>query len=80
MKDLYDKGMREVLLFIGDGLSGLSERIKKYYQSKDFQSCTVLSARNIITRVRASDKEKIGKDLRNIFNAMDRKQAESMLD
>jgi len=80
LKDLYDRGIREVLLFIADGLSGLSERIKKYYSLADFQSCTVHAMRNVITRVRASDKEEVGKDLRNIFNAMDRKQAEYMLD
>jgi len=80
LRDLYDRGIREVLLFIADGLSGLSERIKKYFPLADFQSCTVHAMRNVITRVRASDKEEVGKDLRNIFNTMDRKQADSILD
>ncbi len=71
--------MREVLLFIADGLIGLSERIEKYFPLADFQSCTVYAMRNVITRVRASDKEQVGKDLRNIFNPMDKKEAEYML-
>ncbi|MFP3256909.1 MAG: transposase [Candidatus Nanopusillus acidilobi] len=31
INDLKERGIKEVLLFIADGLSGIQETIKKYY-------------------------------------------------
>jgi len=41
INDLEERGIKEVLLFIADGPSGIREKIKKYYPTADFQSCII---------------------------------------
>gem|GEM_PF-4974914 len=41
INDLKERAIKEVLLFIADGPSGIREKIKKYYPTADFQSCII---------------------------------------
>jgi putative transposase len=67
IKKLYDRNVREVLLFVADGVIGLEERIKEYFPKADFQSCVVHKIRNSLNKVRAKDKEEVAKDLKTIY-------------
>ena len=48
IRRLYERGVREVLLFVADGIPGLEERIKEYFPRADFQSCIVHKVRNTL--------------------------------
>ena len=67
IRRLYERGVREVLLFVADGVIGLEERIKEYFPKADFQSCLVHKIRNTLNKVRAKNKKGIAKDLKKIY-------------
>jgi putative transposase len=75
IKRLYDRGVREVLLFVADGVTGLEERIKEYFPKADFQSCVVHKVRNTLNKVRAKDRKRIAKDLKRIYQASTEEEA-----
>ena len=75
IKKLYDRGVREVLLFVADGVTGLEERIKEYFPKADFQSCVVHKVRNTLNRVRAKDRKKVAKDLKKIYRVSNEEEA-----
>lgn len=67
IKDLYDRGVREPLLFIADGLPKLDEEVRKIFPRTDFQLCTIHASRNFESEVRESDKQQIDIELKRIF-------------
>jgi putative transposase len=48
IRKLYERGVREVLLFVADGILGLEERIKECFPKADFQACVVHKVRNTL--------------------------------
>ncbi len=75
LNDLYKRGVEESLLFITDGLKGIEEEIELIYPKSDFQLCTIHMTRYIKSRVRSSDRDKIVKDLNNIFFSNNKEEA-----
>ncbi len=67
IQDLYERGVREPLLFIADGIPKLDEEIGKIFPRSDFQLCTVHASRNLESDVREIDREEIDRDLKSIF-------------
>ncbi len=47
INDLYERGVREPLLFIADGLPKLDEEVRKVFPRADFQLCTIHTSRNL---------------------------------
>ena len=68
---LYRRGLREVLLVVGDGLTGLEEAVKAVFPRADFQRCTVHQLRNTRHQVRRKDWEAIRQDLKAMLDAPD---------
>lgn len=52
LQDLYQRGLKEVLLGVFDGLPGLEEAFKSIYPKADVQRCVVHKVRNTLNRVR----------------------------
>lgn len=75
IKRLYERGVREVLLFVADGITGVEERIKKYFPKADFQSCIVHKVRNTLNKVRSKDRKEVAEDLKSIYRASTREDA-----
>jgi len=72
---LYERGVREVLLFVADGITGLEERIREYFPKADFQSCVVHKVRNTLNKVRAKDRKKVAKDLKRVYQVFTEEEA-----
>jgi len=64
---LKERGLREPLLFIGDGLKGLKEAVKEVYPLADFQSCILHKVKGTLKRVRKRDREALAIDLKKIY-------------
>ena len=75
IKRLYDRGVREVLLFVADGVTGLEGRIREHFPKADFQSCVVHKVRNTLNKVRAKDRKKVARDLKKIYQASTEEEA-----
>jgi transposase-like protein len=67
LKELYDRGLREPLLIVGDNLPGLESAVKLIYPLVDFQSCVLHKIRNTLNKVRKRDKVAVAEDLKRIY-------------
>ena len=67
IQDLYNRGIRKPLLFIGDGIPKLDEGIRKIFPKAGFQLCTIHASRNLESDFRESDRNEIDRDLKGIF-------------
>jgi putative transposase len=65
--DIYNRGVREPLLFIADGIPKLDEEIRRVFPRADFQLCTIHASRNFESEIRESDKTTVDKHLKSIF-------------
>jgi putative transposase len=72
---LKNRGLKEVLVFVSDGLTGLQDAVLEEFPKAKHQACWTHIARNVMNRVRASDKLEVGNDLRHIHQAEDTKTA-----
>ncbi len=54
--DLQSRGMTKPLLFVTDGMKGIEDAIHKIYPEADIQRCLVHVMRNIVWKVRVSDR------------------------
>lgn len=69
LEDLKDRGAEEVLLFISDGLKGMSDSIFAVYPKAQYQACCVHISRNIAHKVRVSDRAEICGDFKSVYRA-----------
>ena len=67
-KDIQKRGVKNVNLFVSDGLTGIEDALKKVFPTTPLQTCIVHYQRNLMKEIRPSDKENFGSDLRAIFN------------
>jgi len=69
LTDLYNSGLREPLLIVGDNLPGLEEAVSLVYPKADFQSCALHKVRNTLKKVRKRDQSAVVEDLKRIYEA-----------
>jgi len=67
LKDLKERGLKKVLMFIADGLTGLENVVKKEFPSSFFQKCLLHKIKNVMVKVRADDKKEIADDFFDVF-------------
>ncbi len=64
---LKTNGLENVLLFISDGLIGMKNALTDLFPKSRHQTCWTHLLRNIVNRVRASDKHEITEDAKKIY-------------
>lgn len=69
LKNLKKRGLKEVLLFVSDGIKHLKDAILEEFPQAKHQACWIHIARNIMNRVRAKDKEEVAEYLKQIYTA-----------
>ncbi|GEM05949.1 hypothetical protein HMI01_29370 [Halolactibacillus miurensis] len=80
IQGLKARGLENVLLFISDGLSGMTDAIHRVYPYAKHQTCLVHIVRNINGKARISDREEIADDFKNIHQATDLESAQEALE
>lgn len=78
LQQLYNRGVKEGLLGVFDGLSGLEEAFKAVYSKADVQRCVVHKVRNTLNRVRKKDQCEVAGDLKLIYRAPNKEIALQM--
>lgn len=73
--DLYNRGVREVLLGVFDGLPGLEEAFKSVFPKADVQRCVIHKVRNTLNRVRKKDQYEIVEDLKAVYKSFNKQAA-----
>ncbi|MBB3908738.1 putative transposase [Anoxybacillus rupiensis] len=78
LQQLYNRGVKEVLLGVFDGLPGLEEAFKTVYPKADVQRCVVHKVRNTLHRVRKKDQFEVAEGLKLIYCATNKEMALQM--
>ena len=69
--NLKERWLKSPLLIISDWIKYFENKVEEVYPKARFQKCIVHKKRNILNRVRSSDKEEIAIDLKNVFKIKD---------
>ena len=80
LRDIQDRGVKEVLLFVSDGLRGLTESCLSVYPQARYQPCWVHIQRNVLRLVRAKDKIEVAARLKDVYQAQTEHQAQLLLE
>ena len=67
LESLKDRGLAQTDLVIADGLPGLDQIIHKTFPEARHQKCVTHLKRNIQSKVKASDKDAVAQELREVF-------------
>lgn len=80
LEDLKKRGVEDVFFFCIDGLSGFLDVIEQVYPKAIVQRCIVHMVRSSTRFVSDKDRKKVCSDLRKIYTAANRHQAEAALE
>ena len=69
LNDLKNRGLKDVLFFCVDGLSGFKEAISAVYPQAQIQRCVIHMLRNSFKYVNYSDLKKFSSDFKAVYNA-----------
>jgi len=79
VRELWERGVRKVRLFISDDLPGIEEAVREVFPSTKWQLCVVHTVRDALAKARRSDREKMAQDLKRIYRADTLKEAREAL-
>ena len=79
VSDLQSRGVEDILIACVDGLSGFSDAIHAVFPETEVQRCIIHQIRHSLRYVAWGDRKEFTKDLRRIYQATTREQAESQL-
>jgi transposase-like protein len=78
--DLQARGVKDILILCGDGLSGLPEAVQAIFPKTDVQLCVVHQIRSATRFVPWKDRKLFCADMRQIYTAPTLEAAEAALD
>jgi putative transposase len=79
LTDLKSRGMKDVLIACIDNLNGFAEAIMSIYPKVEIQSCIVHQIRNSLKYVASKDQKEFMKDLKLVYQAVNKTTAEDEL-
>ena len=77
LEDIKRRGVEDVIFFSVDGLTGFKDVIARDFPASAVQRCIVHKIRNSMRYVVEKDRKAVCKDLRMIYTASDRDQADA---
>ncbi len=77
LADLKSRGVQEVLLFVFDGLTGLTQVVQEVFPHALTQLCVVHQVRNTLSQVRKHHRDQIASDLKTIYTQSTKQEAKS---
>lgn len=79
LTDLKARGVKDILIVCTDNLTGFSEAILSIFPKTEVQSCIIHQIRNSLKYVLCKDKKEFMKDLKKVYKAFNKAQAEEEL-
>jgi putative transposase len=80
LTDLKQRGVEDILIACVDGLKGFPEAIEAIFPATTVQTCIVHLIRHSLKYVPRREREKVARDLRPIYTALDADQAQAELE
>ena len=79
LTDLQNRGLQDIFIACTDNLKGFSEAIQTIYPKTEIQSCIIHQIRNSLKYVTSKNAKEFMKDLKKIYQAATRTEAEENL-
>lgn len=79
LTDLHNRGVKDILIACTDNLTGFSQAIHSVFPKAEIQLCVVHQIRNSLKYVASKDQKEFMKDLKYVYKADTKDQAESAL-
>lgn len=79
LTDLQNRGVKDILIASIDNLKGFTEAINSIYPATEIQSCIVHQIRNSLKYVASKDQKSFMADLKPVYRASTKEQAEDHL-
>ena len=79
LSDLQNRGVKDIFITCVDGLTGFSEAIEAVFPKTSIQRCIIHQIRNSLRYVTWSDRKAFVKDLKTVYQATTREEAEMNL-
>jgi putative transposase len=79
LTDIKSRGVKDILIACTDNLTGFSEAILSIYPQAEIQSCVIHQIRNSLKYVGSKDQKPFMKDLKMVYQAPNKSQAEDGL-
>jgi transposase-like protein len=70
LNELKTRGVKEIMIFCTDNLTGLDDAIKSTYKNADHQKCIVHQIRNSVKHVSYKDLKEVCKDMKKIYTSV----------
>jgi putative transposase len=80
LTDLYNRGVKDILIACVDGLKGFPEAIESIYPKTEIQHCIIHQIRNSLKYVASKNQKAFMADLKSVYKAATLNAAESALD
>jgi len=80
LTDLQTRGVKDILIACTDNLTGFSDAIKSVFAETTVQTCIVHQIRNSLKYVASKNQKEFMKDLKRVYQAVSKDQAEVELD
>jgi len=80
LTDLNNRGVKDILIASVDGLKGFPEAINSIYPNTEVQLCVIHQIRNSLKYVASKNQKEFMKDLKKVYQAVSKEQAETELD
>lgn len=80
LTDLHNRGVRDILIASVDGLTGFPEAIGSIYPDTEVQLCVIHQIRNSMKYVASKNQKEFMQDLKPVYRAATKQEAETALD
>lgn len=80
LTDLQTRGVKDILIACTDNLAGFSDAIKSVFAETTVQTCIVHQIRNSLKYVASKNQKEFMKDLKRVYQAVSKDQAEVELE
>lgn len=79
LTDLQDRGLEDILIACIDNLKGFAEAVQSTFPKTDVQTCIIHQIRNSLKYVASKDQKAFMKDLKPVYQAINKEMAEDKL-
>ena len=79
LTDLKNRGVKDILIACTDNLNGFSEAILSVFPDTEIQKCIIHQIRNSLKYVASKDQKSFMKDLKKVYRAVNKSEAETEL-
>jgi len=80
LTDLHNRGVKDILIASVDGLTGFPDAIASLYPETEVQLCVIHQIRNSMKYVASKNQKEFMKDLKPVYRAATKQEAETALD